>query len=83
MADLCHCRSMDGCWQAGVSRRAGPGMDKLRKAGVNSRVVDINVDTDESVQAGIGGGEMGMGTGVGTRWAIPAFVDIPYSCLQR
>ncbi|KAH9959692.1 hypothetical protein BGW80DRAFT_1366667, partial [Lactifluus volemus] len=35
MADSCHCRSMDRCWQAGVSRRAG--MDKLGKAGVNSR----------------------------------------------
>ncbi|KAH9965636.1 hypothetical protein BGW80DRAFT_1344405 [Lactifluus volemus] len=63
MADSCHCRSMDGCWQAGVSRRAG--MDKLRKAG-----------------AGIGGGEMRMGTGVSTRWAIPGLMDIPYSCLQ-
>jgi hypothetical protein len=52
---------------------------------VSTAGVDINVDgqTNESGQAGIGGGEMGMGTGAGIRWAIPGFVDIPYSCLQN
>jgi hypothetical protein len=72
---------MDGCWQAGVSRQAG--MDKLRKAGVNSNGHKCrHGQKNESGQAGIGGGEMRMGTGVSTRWAIPGLMDIPYSCLH-